>query len=89
MKFRIATWGVVGFLVSASWVIYAFARTVPISRAEPLVWNLATLSQPIVVLSLKLHFPVHFYWVLLANALTYACFGLLAEGISRQLRRAT
>jgi hypothetical protein len=88
MKFRIAMWGAVGFFVSACWLIYAFARTVPISPAEPMVWNLATLSQPIVFASLKLHFGVSFVWVLLANALTYASFGLLAEGVRSRLRHA-
>lgn len=87
MKFRVAMCGLVGFFVSACWVVYAFTRTVPISPAEPLVWSLARWTQPVVLLSLTLHFGVRFYWVLVANALTYAILGTLTELLRRQLRQ--
>lgn len=86
MKFRIAIWGVVGFFVSAWWVIYAFARTVPINRSEPLIWNLATLTEPIVLASLRFNFGLSFYSVLIANTATYALIGLAIESLRRQVR---
>jgi len=88
MKFRIAIWGLVGFFISAGWVIYAFARTVPLSRAEPLVWNLATLTQPIAWASMRFNFGVRFYWLLVTNAATYALLGFAVESLRRQLRPA-
>ena len=89
MKFRVTMWGLIGFFVSAWWVIYAFARTAPISPAEPLVWNLVRLTQPIAWASLHFNFGVTFYWVLIANALTYAFVGLSFESLRRGIRRGS
>lgn len=89
MRFRIAMWATAGFLVAAGWAFYA-AATFPetISRANPLVWNLALLTQPLALASMHFNFPASIYWVVLTNAAAYALVGLLVESLRRQLRHA-
>jgi len=41
------------------------------------VWTLARLTQPVLFASFYFHFGLYFYWVLLANAATYALVGLM------------
>jgi len=85
MKNRIAMWAGAGFLVAGCWAIYAFTRTLPITSAEPRVYTLARFTQPIALASLYFHFGIRFYWVLLANAATYALIGLMVESARRKL----
>jgi hypothetical protein len=54
----------------------------------PIIWTLVLFSCPAVLLSTYLHFGVPFYWVLIANAATYALIGLLVEGLRVQWRLA-
>ncbi len=89
MKFRIALWSGVGFLVAVGWALYSFsAFPSPITPAEPIVWNLALLTQPIVLASFHFHFGIGVYWVLLANTATYGLVGLIAETVRQKLRHA-
>lgn len=86
MKFRIAVWAMVGFLIAAGWAVYALATfPSPITPAQPLVWNLALLTQPIAYASFHFHFPASMYLVFVSNAVTYALFGLIFESLRRQL----
>jgi hypothetical protein len=85
MKFRIGVWALVGCLVAGGWFLYASARVTPITSAEPIVWTLTRLTQPIIFASFYFHFGVLFYWVLLANTATYALIGLLVEVLRRKL----
>jgi len=88
MKFRIATWASAGFLVAGCWNLYALA-TFPIQMtSEPIVWTLVRLTCPIAFASFYFHFPVSIYWVLLANAATYALVGLVVENLRQQLHHA-
>ena len=89
MKFRIAMWAIAGFLVAAGWAFYA-AATFPevISRANPLVWNLALATQPLALASMHFNFPASMYWVLVTNAAAYGLLGLLVESLRRQFERA-
>jgi hypothetical protein len=89
MKFRIAIWAGAGFCIAAFWVIY-FSSIGPgaVYRTNPLVWRLAQWSCPIAVASLYFHFPVSYYWAILANAATYATAGLIIEAMRRTLRNA-
>ena len=90
MKQQVALWATLGFLISAGWVLYSFsAFPSPLGPEHSLVWNLAVLTQPIALLSFYFHFGIRFYWVLLANAATYALFGVLIESLRRQLSHAT
>ena len=89
MKLRIALCAGVGFLVAVGWAVYASsAFPSPITRAEPVVWNLALLTQPIVLASFRFHFGIGVYWVLLANTITYGFIGLIAETLQQKLRHA-
>jgi len=88
MKYRIAMWASTGFLVAGCWAVYAFARVIPITSAEPIVWTLARLTQPVVLVGFYFHFGIYFYWVILANAATYALIGLIVETLRQQLNHA-
>ena len=88
MKYRIAMWASAGFLVAGCWALYAFARPIPITAADPIVWTLARLTCPVVLASFYFHFGIYFYWVLLANAATYALVGLIVETLRQQLNQA-
>lgn len=89
MKRRIAVWALLGFLVSAGWMLYSrSAFPSPIGDIGSLSWNLAVLTQPIVFASFRFHFGMNFYWVVLANTATYALAGLTVEMLRRQLRHA-
>jgi hypothetical protein len=90
MKFRIIWWAFAGFLVAAGWAFYA-AATFPevISRANPLVWNLALLTQPLAWASIHFNFPASIYLVFASNAVAYALVGLIIESLRQQLSQAT
>ena len=89
MKFRIALWAGLGFLVAVGWAVYSFsANPSPITPTKPIVWNLALLTQPIALASVHYRFGVSVNWVILANTLTYGLIGLIAETMRRKLRHA-
>lgn len=88
MKHRIAAWAIAGFVVAGCWALYAFARPFPITAAEPVVRTLAGLTQPIVLAGFYFHFGLYFYWVLAANAATYALLGLIVETLRQRLGHA-
>jgi hypothetical protein len=89
MKYRITMWGSAGFLVAVGWNLYVLAvAPVQIPSAEPMVWALLRLTCPVVFASFYFHLGLYFYWVLLANAATYAFVGLIVEGLRRRFRSA-
>ncbi|HEX4488967.1 MAG TPA: hypothetical protein VH088_22020 [Terriglobales bacterium] len=88
MKFRIALWASIGLFVVAAWQIYIFAHGTPMGLATPLAWTLVQISCPVVFAGFYFHFGVSVYWVLIANAATYALAGLIIEGLRRQLHHA-
>jgi hypothetical protein len=85
--FRVAMWASAGLLISAGWGVYfaSLNKTLPI---EPIVYTLAALTQPTVGVALyfKLVHRVGLTGVLVANAATYALFGLIAETIRQHYR---
>ena len=88
MKSRIAMWASAGLLVAGCWNLYVLA-TFPIQiTSEPIVWTLVRLTCPIVFAGFHSHFPVSIYWVLLANAATYALVGLIVETLRLRLHHA-
>ena len=88
VKFRIAMWASAGLLVAGCWNLYALA-TFPIQMtSEPIVWTLVRSTCPIAFASFYFHFPVSLYWVLLANAATYALIGLIVEALRQQPHHA-
>jgi hypothetical protein len=88
MKHRIVLWASGGFIIAACWFLYSVIRPIPITSAEPMVWTLARLTQPVVFASFYFHFGLRFYWVLLANAATFALAGLIVEILRRQISQA-
>ena len=89
MKFRIAICAGLGFLVAVGWTVYSFsAFPSPITPAEPIVWNLALLTQPIALASVRFRFGIGVNWVILANTLTYGLIGLIVETMRQKLRHA-
>jgi hypothetical protein len=89
VKFRIAIWAIVGFLVAVGWWLYSSsALPSPITPAEPIVWNLALLTQPIVLAGFHFHFGIGVYWVIVANTVTYGLIRLIVETVRQQLSHA-
>lgn len=85
MKFRIAVWGSAGLLVAGGWAIYAIVSRPPaLTSADPIL-PLVRLTCPIANLGF---YPLRLYWVLFANAATYALLGLIVETLRQRLRRA-
>jgi hypothetical protein len=85
MKYRIGLWTGVGFLVAGGWALYAFASTPPaLTSADPIL-TLVRLTCPIALFS---SYPIRLYWVLLANAATYALAGLIVETLRQRLHHA-
>ena len=81
MKYRIAMWASAGFLVAGFWALYAYT-TAPIP-INGIVWTLIRLTCPVVQAGFYFHFGIKLYWVLLANAATYALVGLTVETVLR------
>jgi hypothetical protein len=85
MKYRIGMWASAGFLVAGCWALYAFAITPPaMTSADPIV-TLVELTCPIALF--RSH-PLGLYFVLLANAATYALVGLIVEALRHRLNPA-
>jgi hypothetical protein len=89
MKFRIVICAGVGFLVAVGWALYSSsAFPCPITPAEPILWNMALLTQPVVLVGFRFHFGIGVYSAFLANTVTYALIGLIAETMRQKLRQA-
>jgi hypothetical protein len=86
MRYRIELWTCAGFLIAASWALYAFATQPPaLTSADPL-WTLAQITCPIAFASMHFHFGVSLYWCLIANAVTYALIGVAVETLRKTIR---
>ena len=79
MKRRIAIWATTGALVVLAWTLYISAISPTQLTAKAMVWALC-LTCPI---ALARRYPLSLYFVLLANAATYALVGVVAETIRR------
>jgi len=87
MKRRIAIWTGIGFFTAWAWVLYTFVASpeeIIFAMREPLVLALAYASCPIIFAARS--FPLHFWWVPLINAATYASIGASAETVIRLFR---
>ena len=80
MKLRIAIWAIAGFLIAGFWALYLYPTTL---FTNPILATVARATCPITFAS----FGIRFYWVLLANAATYALIGLIFEAL-RQMSRS-
>ena len=86
MKYRIAIWAGVGFLVAGLWALYALATTPPaLGSGDPLL-PLVRLTCPIAILGSS--HAIGLSWALVANAATYALAGLMVEKLRQRLHPA-
>ena len=85
--FRIAMWATAGFLVAVGWGIYFATKDkgIPI---EPIVYDLARLTQPAAALLLYLNprSTLGLRTVVLENAAVYALMGFIVEAIRRPVQ---
>jgi len=80
MKRRIAIWAGVGFVVASGWVLYTFLASpeqLITTMRQPLVEAFAYASCPLIFAARQ--FPIHFWWVPVVNAATYALIGVIGE----------
>jgi hypothetical protein len=80
MRYRIALWAIVGFLVACGWALYIAGATKGYGM-EPIVSTLLHVTCPIALYS---NHPIGLYAVLVANTATYALAGLFVEAFWRQ-----
>jgi hypothetical protein len=86
MKHRIGIWAVTGILVAGGWALYALATTPPALTSGDPILPLVRLTCPIAILGSS--YPISVYWVLAANAATYALVGLILELLRERLHPA-
>jgi hypothetical protein len=86
MKFRIAIWAIIGFLVAGSWGLFAVATFPSIERMRD-VWAFIWVTCPIAIVGMQ--HPVTLYETLAANTITYALVGLIVETLRKRLHHAT
>ena len=86
MKYRIAMWAIVGFLVAGFWALFAVLTFPSTSERMRDVWTLVSLTCPIAIAGW--HYPIGLYETLAANALTYAVVGLIVETLPQRLHHA-
>ena len=75
MKLRLSIWAGAGALVVGFWTLY-ISMTAPAPHGT--MWTLAYLTCPI---ALARQYALSFYFVLVANAVTYALVGGVVEVI--------
>ena len=91
MKRRILIWASAGFVAACCWVLYTFItppERLLTNLREPFVEFIGYATCPIAFAAR--HFPLHYWWVPLINAATYALIGLIAEliiGVTRSRPR--
>ena len=86
MRYRIALWAAVGFLVAGCWGLY-FAWANKDNPIPPIANTLARISCPIAIAGV--HYSIGVYWVLVINAATYTLVGVIVETLRRKLHPAT
>ena len=83
MKRRIALWSLIGFIVACAWVVFTMSvGPATLLRLEHgrYFWTLADITAPVALLR---HYPIKYYWFIVANALTYALVGFAFELLRR------
>jgi len=86
MKYRIALWALVGFLLAGFWAFFAAATFPTTSERMHSVWPLVCLTCPIAIAGM--HHAISLYEVLVANAITFGFVGLMVETMRKQLHHA-
>ena len=86
MKYRIAMWALVGFLVAGFWALFALANFPSTSERMRDVWTVVCITCPIAIAGM--HHAISLYEVLFANTVTYVFAGLIVETLRKQLHHA-
>ena len=86
MKYRIAMWAIVGFLVAGFWALFAVATFPSTSERMRDVWAFVCITCPIAIAGM--HHAISLYEALAANAITYALVGLTVETFRKQRHHA-
>jgi hypothetical protein len=86
VKYRIATWAIVGFLVAGFWALFAVATFPSASERMRDVWTFICITCPIAIAGM--HHAISLYETLAANAVTYALVGLIVETLRKRLHHA-
>ena len=86
MKYRIAMWALVGFLLAGFWAFFAAATFPSTSERMRDVWPLVCLTCPIAIAGM--HHAISLYEVLAANAITYGFVGLIVETMRKRLHHS-
>ena len=86
MKYRIAMWAIVGFLVAGFWALFAVATFPSTNERMREVWTLVSITCPVAIAGM--HHPVSLYETLAANVVTYALAGLIVETLRKRLHHA-
>lgn len=87
MKYRIAMWASVGFLVAGFWALFAVATFPSTSERMRDVWTIVCVTCPIVAIA-GMHHAISLYESLAANAVTYALVGLIVETLRKRVHHA-
>ena len=77
MKYRIAIWAIVGFLVAGFWALFAVATFPSTSERMQDAWTFVCMTCPIAIAGM--HHAISLNETLVANAVTYALVGLIVE----------
>jgi hypothetical protein len=85
MRYRIALWAIVGFLLAGFWALFARV-TFPSSERMRDVWTFVCVTCPIAIAGMR--HPIGLYETLVANAVTYALVGLIVETFRKRLHHA-
>jgi hypothetical protein len=86
VKYRIATWAIVGFLVAGFWALFAVATFPSASERMRDVWTFICITCPIAIAGM--HHAISLYETLAANAVIYALVGLIVETLRKRLHHA-
>ena len=81
MKYRIAMWAIVGFLVAGLWALFAIATFPSTSERMRDVWTFVCITCPIAIAGM--HHAISLYGTLAANAVTYAMVGLIRGNLPK------
>jgi uncharacterized BrkB/YihY/UPF0761 family membrane protein len=76
MKYRIAMWAIVGFLVAGFWGLFFAVVAFPSTNLRD-VWPVVCITMPVAIAGL--HHAISLNQTLAANAITYALVGLIVE----------
>jgi hypothetical protein len=86
MRYRIAMWGIVGFLVAGFWALFAIATFPSTPERMRDLWTVVCITCPVAIVGM--HYPISLYVTLVANAVTYGLVGLAVEALRKQLHPA-